>query len=103
MRSLGNTPPADASPLRQDVLAAVTKAAHARYPGIPVVPAHGAVGDRRRDLSRRTAFPRTAFPARSSKRATPSAHGLNERLPVESFYGELTHWYVLLKELAGKR
>jgi hypothetical protein len=31
------------------------------------------------------------------------SHGLNERLPVDSFYGELTHWYVLLKELAGKR
>jgi hypothetical protein len=35
---LGSTPPAGASPLRKDVLAALTKAAHARYPDLPVVP-----------------------------------------------------------------
>ena len=29
------------------------------------------------------------------------AHGLNERLPVASFYDGLDHWYVILKELAG--
>ncbi|WP_300380182.1 M20/M25/M40 family metallo-hydrolase [Henriciella sp.] len=29
------------------------------------------------------------------------AHGLNERLPVDSFYDGLDHWYVILKELAG--
>jgi acetylornithine deacetylase/succinyl-diaminopimelate desuccinylase-like protein len=29
------------------------------------------------------------------------AHGLNERLPVESFYKNIDHWYVLLKAIAG--
>jgi hypothetical protein len=28
------------------------------------------------------------------------AHGLNERLPVASFYGGLDHWYWVLKKLA---
>jgi acetylornithine deacetylase/succinyl-diaminopimelate desuccinylase-like protein len=28
------------------------------------------------------------------------AHGLNERLSVDSFYAGLDHWYRLLKELA---
>jgi len=30
------------------------------------------------------------------------AHGLNERIPVASFYSGLTHWYVLIKALAGR-
>jgi hypothetical protein len=29
------------------------------------------------------------------------AHGLNERLPVKSFYDNLHHWYVLLKAITG--
>jgi hypothetical protein len=28
-------------------------------------------------------------------------HGLNERIPVDAFYDGLTHWYVLLKAVAG--
>jgi hypothetical protein len=28
---------------------------------------------------------------------------LNERVPVKAFYDGLTHWRVLLQELAGKR
>ena len=29
------------------------------------------------------------------------AHGLNERMLVDAFYGGLDHWYVVIKELAG--
>ena len=29
------------------------------------------------------------------------AHGLNERLPVKSFYDGLEMWYLLIKDLAG--
>ena len=29
------------------------------------------------------------------------AHGLNERVPERSFYEGLTHWRILLTELAG--
>ena len=30
------------------------------------------------------------------------SHGLNERVPVETFYAGLTHWRVLLTTLAGR-
>jgi hypothetical protein len=30
-------------------------------------------------------------------------HGLNERVPVSALPYGLTHWYVLLRELAGGR
>jgi hypothetical protein len=29
------------------------------------------------------------------------AHGLNERVPIDSFYGALDHWTIIIKELAG--
>ncbi len=102
VRSLGHTPAADASPLRRDVLAAVTKAAHARYPGLPVVPGmvpwatDGAV-------FRAAGLPTYGVSGSFIKASDAFSHGLNERLPVESFYGELTHWSVLLREIAGKR
>jgi acetylornithine deacetylase/succinyl-diaminopimelate desuccinylase-like protein len=102
VRLVDHTPPADASPLRRDVLAAVTKAAHARYPGLPVVPGmvpwatDGAI-------FRSNGIPTYGVSGSLIKASDAFSHGLNERLPVESFYGELTHWYVLLKELAGKR
>jgi hypothetical protein len=31
------------------------------------------------------------------------SHGLDERVPVAAFYNGLTHWRVLLTELAGRR
>jgi acetylornithine deacetylase/succinyl-diaminopimelate desuccinylase-like protein len=31
------------------------------------------------------------------------AHGLNERISVAEFYDSLTHWYVLLHDIAGGR
>jgi hypothetical protein len=31
------------------------------------------------------------------------SHGLNERVPTQSFYNDLTHWRVLLTTLAGRR
>ena len=88
--------------LYSEVLAALTKAAHARYPGLPVVPGmvpwatDGAV-------FRAAGIPTYGVSGSFIKASDSFSHGLNERLPVESFYGELTHWYVLLKELAGKR
>ena len=30
------------------------------------------------------------------------AHGIDERLPLESYYEQLTFWDVLLKDLAGE-
>jgi acetylornithine deacetylase/succinyl-diaminopimelate desuccinylase-like protein len=29
------------------------------------------------------------------------SHGRDERVPVEAFYGNLDHWYIMLMRLAG--
>ena len=102
IRSLGHTVPAEASPLRKDVIAAVTKAVHAIHPGIPVVPGmvpwatDGSV-------FRAAGIPTYGVGGSFIKANDNFAHGLNERIPVQSFYDELTYWYVLLKEIAGTR
>ncbi|HKU12808.1 MAG TPA: M20/M25/M40 family metallo-hydrolase [Steroidobacteraceae bacterium] len=102
VRNTGHTQPADASPLRRDVLASVTKAAQAIYPGIPVVP--GMVPwATDGSIFRGAGIPTYGASGSMIKASDSFSHGLNERLPVESFYDELTYWYVLLKDLAGKR
>jgi acetylornithine deacetylase/succinyl-diaminopimelate desuccinylase-like protein len=90
---------ADASPMRSDVVAAVTKATHARYPRLAVVPtmvpwATDGV------IFRAAGIPTYGVAGSFIKPSDSFSHGLNERLPVDSFYGDLTHWYVLLKEIA---
>ena len=30
------------------------------------------------------------------------AHGLNERVPIDTFYGALDHWSMIIKQLAGR-
>src|SRR5262245_19031953 len=89
------------SPLRQDVLAAVTKAVHATYPGVPVVPgmvpwATDGV------IYRAVGIPTYGVSGTFIKPSDQFSHGLNERIPVDSFYSDLTHWYLLLRDLAGK-
>jgi acetylornithine deacetylase/succinyl-diaminopimelate desuccinylase-like protein len=102
VRLLGHTMPAEASPLRKDVVAAVTKAVHTIHPAIPVIPGmvpwatDGSV-------FRAAGIPTYGVSGSFIRPDDNLAHGLNERIPVQSFYDELTYWYVLLKELAGKK
>ena len=102
VRLLDHTMPADASPLRKDVIAAVTKALQAIHPGVPVIPGmvpwatDGSV-------FRAAGIPTYGVGASFIRPDDNFAHGLNERIPVQSFYDELTYWHVLLKELAGRK
>jgi acetylornithine deacetylase/succinyl-diaminopimelate desuccinylase-like protein len=90
----------DASPLRDDVMAAVKKALDRRYPGIPIVPAMSAgASDSLHFRSRGVASYGTA--GLFMKASDEFSHGLNERSPVDSIDGALDHWHVLITELAG--
>jgi acetylornithine deacetylase/succinyl-diaminopimelate desuccinylase-like protein len=90
-----------ASPMRQDVLEAVTRAVHASYPDARIVPdqapyyTDGA-------FFRASGIPTYGVSGMFLKDSDSFAHGLNERMPVHAFYNGLTHWYVLIKELAGR-
>ena len=92
----------DASPLRTDVVDAVTKAVHAIHPGIPLVPAQ-ASGASDGLVFRSIGIPTYGTDGNFMKPNEKFSHGLNERLTVQSFYDSLTFWHTLVTELAGKR
>src|SRR6185295_4040974 len=102
LKLINNPAVAKPSPIRGDVIAAVTKAVHSVYPGTLIVPdmvpyaTDGAI-------SSQAGIPTYGASSTFIKESEIFSHGLNERLPVESFYNGLTYFYVLLKELAGKR
>lgn len=89
----------DASPLRADIVAAVTKAVHARAPGLPVVPSMSA-GATDSLHFRAAGIPSYGVSALFMRSEDSFAHGLNERVPLAAIDGALVQWHVLLTELA---
>lgn len=100
--TLDNYWASDASPLRKDVVAALTKAVHASYPGVRIVPSMSS-GATDGVFYRASGIPTYGTSELFIKDSDSFAHGLNERVPVTSFYNGLTHWRVLIQELAGKK
>jgi len=89
----------DASPLRSDVVAAVTKAVHARFPGIPIIPSMSA-GATDSLHFRAVGVPSYGVAGLFSKASDSFAHGLNERVPVAAIPGALAHWDSVLRDLS---
>ena len=89
----------DASPLRGDVVAAVTKAVHARFPGIPIIPSMSA-GATDSLHFRAVGVPSYGVAGLFSKASDSFAHGLNERVPVDAIPGALAHWDSVLRDLS---
>jgi acetylornithine deacetylase/succinyl-diaminopimelate desuccinylase-like protein len=101
IRTLGHPHSSGPSPMRNDVLEAVAKAVHAGYPGVKLVPdmaPYATDGS----VYRGAGIPTYGVTALFIKDSEDFAHGLNERVPVASFYAGLDHWYVMLKTLAGR-
>jgi acetylornithine deacetylase/succinyl-diaminopimelate desuccinylase-like protein len=90
----------NASPLRADVLAGVTKALHVRYPGVPIVPIQEP-GLSDAVYTRGIGIATYGVGAGFIKDSDDLMHGLNERVPIKSFYDYLDFWYVLVKDLAS--
>jgi len=89
----------DASPLRKDVMAAVTKAVRANHPGLSIVPSMSA-GATDSMHFRALGVPSYGVSGLFMKDSDDFSHGLNERVPVSSIDGALAHWNSLLKDLA---
>jgi carboxypeptidase PM20D1 len=89
------------SELRDDVMAAVKKAVHARYPKVQII-AYMESGGTDGMHFRKAGIPTWAVPSVFMNPDEMFAHGLNERLPIKTFYDGLDHWSIILKELTGK-
>ena len=88
------------SELRPDVLAAVSKAVHTRYPGVKVI-AYMESGGTDGMHFRIAGIPTWAVSGLFMNPDEMYVHGLNERVPVKGFYDALDHWSIILRELAG--
>ena len=90
----------DASPMRPDVMKAVTRAVNQTFPGATVT---GTMAAYATDGSvfRRGGIPTYGASGLFMKNSDDFAHGLNERVSVDAFYKALTYWYVLMHDLAG--
>lgn len=98
---LGEINASDASPLREDVLNALTLAVHASYPNVPVTPSMSS-GATDGLFFRAVGIPTYGVAEAFMREEDEFSHGLNERNPVASFYHGLTHWRLLITELAGR-
>lgn len=88
------------SEMRPDVMAAIGRAVHKYYPGAAVVP-YLESGGTDGKVYRTAGIPTFASSGLFSKPSQMFAHGLNERLPVASFYQGLEHIYLLAVDLGG--
>ena len=88
------------SPLIPDVVDAVKKAVHTRYPGLKVMGFMESGGTDGMHF-RKAGVPTLAVSGLFMNPDENFAHGLNERVPVKAFYGALDHWSIILRELAG--
>ncbi|MDH3305320.1 MAG: M20/M25/M40 family metallo-hydrolase [Gammaproteobacteria bacterium] len=85
---------------REDVVAAVSRAVHGRYPDVPIIPFMESGGTDGMHF-RRAGIPTWAVSGIFMDPDDMYAHGLNERVPIDAFYGALDHWSIILRELAG--
>jgi carboxypeptidase PM20D1 len=98
-RSADGSIDSPASPMRPDVVAAVGKAVHATWPGVPVVPSmsYGASDSM---YFRAAGIPSYGVSGMFSENGETFAHGLNEKAPLAAIDGTLVHYEILLRELA---
>ncbi len=97
---LDDTLAGPASPMREEVAAAVKKAIERRYPGLPVIPqmSSGATDSLH---FRAQGVDSYGVSGLFLKPSDDFSHGLNERAPVASIDGALDHWHVLITELSN--
>jgi len=99
IRRLDATISSPASPMREEVLTAVSMAIGRRAPGLPVIPqmSSGATDSLH---FRAQGIDSYGVSGLFLKPSDDFSHGLNERAPVASVDGALDHWHVLLTELS---
>lgn len=99
---LGIPTETDPSPLRDDVIAALQEAVDIKYPGLEIIPGMSSGGTDGMHF-RAAGIPSYGVNGGYGKASDSFAHGLNERILVQSFYDNLAHWYVLLKAIASPK
>jgi len=96
----GEATSAPASPINEEVNAAVTNAVHNQHPDIPIIPYMAPYGTDGKEM-RRAGMPTYGVMGLFFRPEDEFAHGLNERVQVDAFFGALEYWHDMLTDLAG--
>ncbi|WP_116367099.1 M20/M25/M40 family metallo-hydrolase [Parahaliea mediterranea] len=91
-----------ASPIREDVTAILQAGVALNYPGITLQPSMSSGGTEGREY-RRAGIP--VYGAGSLALVRPDdsrAHGINERIPLASFYREMDYWNYIMRRVGGE-
>jgi acetylornithine deacetylase/succinyl-diaminopimelate desuccinylase-like protein len=88
------------SPLTPELLATLERLSQRHFPGAVVIP-HMSTGATDGLHSRNAGIPTYGLSALFSLPGETRAHGLDERVRVQSFYQALDFWYDLLREVGG--
>jgi len=99
--TMGNPITSPPSPLRKDIVDAVTRAVHERHPGIPIIPSQSS-GASDAIWFNPAGIPTYGVGETFIKDSDDFAHGLNERISTKSFYDGLEYWHSLVTQLAGR-
>lgn len=97
---LGDPTESPISETRADVLSAVGKAVHSRYPGLQMITYMSSGGTDAMHF-RGAGVPTWGVGSIFMNPDEVFAHGLNERVPIKAFYDALDHWSIIIRELAG--
>jgi acetylornithine deacetylase/succinyl-diaminopimelate desuccinylase-like protein len=87
------------SPLRPDLMAALTKVSNEMWPGVPIVPVMDA-GASDGAISRAAGIPTYGLPGLFMDVDDDRSHGRDERIRVSSFYDGVDFYYRLIKTLS---
>jgi hypothetical protein len=96
----GGSAPSPPSPLRQDVLSVIREIGSEYWGPIPFVP-YQSPGATDGLWIRKAGIPVYGFSGLSVEINDVRAHGLDERLKIDSFHTGVRYWYRLLKALSG--
>lgn len=88
------------SPLREDVMDAVATGVERIRPGTPIIPYMAPYGTDGKEI-RAGGIPTYGIMGVFMKDSDQFAHGLDERVPVRSFYDALEFWHVVIRRLPG--
>ncbi|WCL53687.1 M20/M25/M40 family metallo-hydrolase [Gimibacter soli] len=92
--------PSPVSPLRDDVMGMITASLHTQYPGVKITPYMAPYATDGK-WSRLAGIPTYGVSGLFLGPDDDRSHGLDERVPVQSFIKSNAYWYDLLKRVGG--
>jgi acetylornithine deacetylase/succinyl-diaminopimelate desuccinylase-like protein len=99
--TLVNTPTrSPASPLREDVMVPLRDLVDEIYQGVPIIPSMS-TGATDGNYVRNAGIPTYGISGIFARAGQTRAHGLDERIPVDSFYEAYQFWYEMVKRVAS--